>query len=118
MGSASEVDPKAVLVSAQMQAARAVDADVAYWTELAMGQDTEEAEFSGWQDGARAALDACVEAFCRGNVDALADFAGLLREMGTTSIDKVGALRDEDQRDEPGPLDRQPVIIIVTAGAQ
>ena len=117
MGSASEVDPRAVLVSAATQAARAADADVEYWTELASGQDSEEAEFSGWQDGARAALDAWVEAFCRGNVDALSDFAGQLREMGTTSIDKLAALKDDDPEHvtDGGECWCNPVIVIVTA---
>jgi hypothetical protein len=96
MGSASEVNPLAILVSASAQADRAMRLDDQYWTDVGSGQDSEESEHSGFLMGVQAALDACTEAFGLGNTDSLTQLAGSLREFGNTSQDKIDYMREDD----------------------
>jgi predicted lipid-binding transport protein (Tim44 family) len=104
-------------VSAHAQAERAAELDTEYWSDIGCGQDTEEAEHSGWLEGVRDALDACVAAFGRGDVEGLARFAGQLREFGNTSQDKLDYARQDDVAEADLDDDGTAITVRVTVGA-
>lgn len=64
---------------------QAYDTDEEYWSELMCGQDTEEAEASGYLGGYRDALEA-VGQLLAGNSDTLAGFVASTKETAAEQL--------------------------------